>query len=227
MTVPETHPNADWLDIARTRYARERIARALRQQQRLAAEVERTRHRDISGQPDSPTDATTLMHPSGKPARVDLARCCYPCPGDPIMGLVRTRNAITIHRSCCHTLARILKRREESWAETAPYPPSIPVSWLVIRHLPYRVHLLIGGEDHEGLMHELSTWAKRMGLNISGTRADANQARYKAAVTLTLDIPPGIQDSLTMLTYRLQRAIPSITSIQRNLYKGCEPTHAE
>jgi hypothetical protein len=72
-------------------------------------------------------------------------------------------------------------------------------------------------------MHELSTWTSRMGLNISGTRADANQSRYKAAVTLTLDIPPGMPENLVMMTHRLQRAVPSITSIQRDIYKGCEP----
>ena len=97
------------------------------------------------------------------------------------------------------------------------------VSWRDIAHLPYRVHLLLGGEDHEGLMRELSTWAARLGLNISGTRAGAIQSRFKAAVTLTLDIPPTMQENLVTLMHRLQRAVPSITTISRDAQKGCEP----
>jgi RelA/SpoT family (p)ppGpp synthetase len=223
MTSQETQASPNWLTVAQTRYAQERIGRALRQLQR-SSDKERTRHRGEPGVAIAPEldQPAVVQHPSGKVAHIELARCCYPCPGDPIVGLVRTRNAISIHRTCCHTLKRILDRRGQS-AQSSPYPATLPVSWREIRNLAYRVHLLIGGEDHEGLMHELSTWAKRMGLNISGTRADANQARYKAAVTLTLDIPPGIQENLVMTTHRLERAVPSITSIQRDIHKGCEP----
>jgi (p)ppGpp synthase/HD superfamily hydrolase len=224
MTSQETQASPNWLTVAQTHYAKERIGRALRQLQRSTDSKERTRHRDepsaaTAPEPDVPA---VLHHPSGKVAHVELARCCYPCPGDLIVGLVRTRNAVSIHRACCQTLKRILDRRRQS-AQSSPYPATLPVSWREIRNLPYRVHLLIGGEDHEGLMHELSTWTSRMGLNISGTRADANQSRYKAAVTLTLDIPPGMPENLVMMTHRLQRAVPSITSIQRDIYKGCEP----
>jgi GTP pyrophosphokinase len=219
MTSPETHASPNWLTVAQTRYAQERVGRALRQLQR-SSDKERTRHRDEPGAAAPELELPAVVqHPSGRPAHVELARCCYPCPGDAIVGLVRTRNAISIHRACCLTLKRILDGREQN----SPYPDTLPVSWRDIRNLPYRVHLLIGGEDHEGLMHELSTWAKRMGLNISGTRADANQSRYKAAVTLTLDIPPGMQENLVMMTHRLQRAVPSITRIQRDIHKGCEP----
>jgi (p)ppGpp synthase/HD superfamily hydrolase len=127
---------------------------------------------------------------------------------------------VTVHRTCCHTLNRILERRANAKLDLAE---TLPVSWRDIRHLPYRVHLLIGGEDHEGLMRELSTWAMRMGLNISGTHADAIQSRYKAAVTLTLDIPPEMHENLVTVMHRLERAVPSITTIQRDTQKGCEP----
>ncbi|MGO8949842.1 MAG: RelA/SpoT family protein [Ktedonobacterales bacterium] len=222
MTSAETHPEPEWLNIAQTRYAQERIARSLRQLQRSMPSADRTRQREEPEHTDASESHAHLLHPSGAEAHVELGRCCYPCPGDPILGLVRTRNAVTIHRTCCRTLGRVLDRRRAR-AIPGAYPDTIPVSWREIRHLPYRVHLLIGGEDHEGLMHELSSWAQRMGLNISGTRADANQSRYKAAVTLTLDIPPAMQDNLVMMTHRLQRAVPSITSIQRDIHKGCEP----
>jgi len=212
ITAPEGHPAPDWPNIAKTRYARMRIFRALRLRQRT--DTERTRHRDEPPGDDLDRQRP-LRHPSGRPARIELARCCYPCPGDTIVGLVKTRNQVSIHRNCCHTLRRILDRRGEALA--------MAVSWRDIAHLPYRVHLLLGGEDHEGLMRELSTWAARMGLNISGTRAGAIQSRFKAAVTLTLDIPPTMQENLVTLMHRLQRAVPSITTISRDAQKGCEP----
>ncbi len=219
MTSPETHPNPNWLTIAQTRYAQERISRALRLLRRSAdITADRTRHTNDQTVPLEPDYPLPLRHPSGKLARVELARCCYPCPGDAIVGVAKARNAVAIHRTCCHTLKRTLEKRARAGLA---YAEAIPVAWQEIQPLTYRVHLLIGGEDHAGLMYELSACAARMGLNVSGTKADANQSRYKAAVTLTLDIPPGMRHEPVM--HRLQRAVPSITSIRRDTSKGCEP----
>src|SRR5258708_19311415 len=78
LTAKDAHPEVAWLDIARTRYAREKIARALRLLQRAAAA--RGAEQPATAAPDVLTPRP-LLHPSGGPARVVLARCCCPCPG--------------------------------------------------------------------------------------------------------------------------------------------------
>ncbi|MGH2515918.1 MAG: RelA/SpoT family protein, partial [Ktedonobacterales bacterium] len=79
-TQPDARPDAAWRDIARTRYAREKITHTLRALSR-AGEMNDSAHR---AEPDAdfselPIESRqSLAHPSGKPAFVDLARCCYP-----------------------------------------------------------------------------------------------------------------------------------------------------
>lgn len=217
-TNQEVWPAAEWRDIARTRYAREKITRTLHVRSR-AGEANESAHREAAPVRDvAPAVASPLRHPSGQLAQVELARCCYPCPGDPIVGVVRRGRAVSIHRSCCQALRAIVSRRAKSGAE---YAQPLPVTWAEIQPIVYRVHLAIEGQDHEGLMHELADCTAGMGLNVSGGMAYANQARYKAAISLTVDITPGVR-----LEHVLRRfySVPGITSVRRDTTKGCPET---
>ncbi len=215
VTDPAANPTDEWNNFARTRYAQEKIARTLRILCRSGGTP--------TGTPGSATAVTgdanggdeLLRHPSGRSAQVELARCCYPCPGDAIAGIAQRGRTVTIHRTCCHTLHSTLARRRAR--NKAPAEP-LHVSWSEIQPIMYRVHLAFVGQDHEGLMHELSICAARLNLNVSASRADANQSRYKAAVTLTLDVPPGTR--LDAVIRRFQ-AVPGIVSVTRDTSKGC------
>lgn len=214
-TRAEVWPNATWRDIARTRYAREKITHTLRVLSR-AGEVNTSAHREEPFAPDKLAETPRpLCHPSGKPAVVELARCCYPCPGDPIVGVARRGRAVTIHRACCQSLRGVLARRA---ATGAMYAQSLPVTWPEIQPITYRVHLAIEGQDHEGLMHEVADCAAGMDLNVSGGLAYANQARYKAAISLTVDIPPEMR---LEHVFRRFYSVPGITSVRRDTSKGC------
>jgi RelA/SpoT family (p)ppGpp synthetase len=210
LTAKDAHPEVAWLDIARTRYAREKIARAVRLLQRAAA----ARGADAGQPTTAASDDLTprpLLHPSGKLARVELARCCCPCPGDPLGGLAGRGRLVTVHRVCCRALRAALARRQAA----AP----LSVTWPQIRVQWYTAALLISSQDHRGLMHELSVCAMQLGLNVAGSKASANQARYKAAVALTLDIPTNVR--LDYVVGRLRR-VPGIVSVWRDMRRGCD-----
>ncbi|HKB47291.1 MAG TPA: HD domain-containing protein, partial [Ktedonobacterales bacterium] len=207
LTAKDAHPEVAWLDIARTRYAREKIARALRLLQRTA--VARGAEQPATAVPDD-LRPRLLLHPSGGPARVVLARCCCPCPGDPLGGLAGRGRLVTVHRRCCRVLRAALARRQA---------PPLSVTWPQIGVKWYTAALLISGQDHRGLMHELSVCAMQLGLNVASSKASANQARYKAAVALTLDIPTNVR--LEYVVGRLRR-VPGIVSVWRDTRKGCD-----
>jgi GTP pyrophosphokinase len=208
LTAKDARPEVAWLDIARTRYAREKIARALRLLQRAAAA--RSAELLAIAAPDDLTPRP-LVHPSGGLARVVLARCCCPCPGDPISGLAGRGRLVTVHRRCCRVLRAALARRQAAAPLSVTWP-QIGVKW-------YTAALLISGQDHRGLMHELSVVAMQLGLNVAGSKASANQARYKAAVALTLDIPTNVR--LEYVVGRLRR-VPGIVSVWRDTHRGCD-----
>jgi GTP diphosphokinase / guanosine-3',5'-bis(diphosphate) 3'-diphosphatase len=220
LTSPDAKPDIAWLDIVRTRYAREKIGRALRLLQRAADADDRTRHLDESPTALEPLVTAPLTHPSGRPAAVELARCCYPCPGDQLAGLVRGARRVTVHRTCCRTLHHTLSRRT---ARGARYTAALPVVWPQLQPASYRAQLEISGQDHTGLMHELSQCAAGLGLNVAGSNASANQSRHKAAITLTLELPP---DARLENVLRRLHTVPGVLRVERDILKGCEKDSA-
>lgn len=215
LTDQNVWPQPDYLSIVRTRYAREKVARTLRFLRRAGEADDSTRRLDEQALPAFDS-AVRLLHPSGRTARVELGRCCYPVPGDAISGVSRTGRYVTIHRDCCRAMRRVLVRRKDVGFEHAD---PVRVTWPQIQPLTYRVHLAIEGQDHEGLMHELSVCAAQMGLNVSGGMAYANQARYRAAIALTVDIPPSVRFDYVLRRFR---AVPGIVNVYRDTRKGCE-----
>ena len=108
VTDPATRPQPEWLDDC------EHSLRALPYRTRGTRAQQRVDEGDAAAQLDggragaTPAAAPRLLHPSGKPARVELARCCYPIPGDAILGLASQGRLVLVHRACCLTLLATL-----------------------------------------------------------------------------------------------------------------------
>ena len=218
ITAQDAWPKVEWIDFVRTHYARERIARTLRQLRRGNKATGQLTPRDELDEPTAESEPemfAPLLHPSGKPALITLGRCCFPCPGDTIVGVAHRRQEVTVHRVCCATLQGVLARRR---ATGAAHAEPLRIGWQEIQPITYHAYLLIESQDHTGLMHEISRCAARMGLNVSGSMALSNRARYKAAIFLTVDVPPHIR-----LEYVLRRlhGLPGILHVQRDTSKGC------
>ena len=217
VTDPATRPQPEWLTIATTRYARYRIARGLRALQR----AEGGGAAQVDGEPQTvllTPQTSRLLHPSGKLARVELARCCYPVPGDAILGLACQGRLVLVHRACCLTLQATLARRQ---ARGAPYAEAVRVGWAQLQPITYRLLLGIYSQDHSGLMHEVSVRVAELGLNVSRSQAVAHQGRFKAAIVIVIDIPPSMRRDLVL---RRLRAVPGVTQVERDSSKGCDQT---
>jgi (p)ppGpp synthase/HD superfamily hydrolase len=93
------------------------------------------------------------------------------------------------------------------------------VGWDEIGAIPYRLHLAIYGQDHRGLMYEVSSCVAALGLNVVYTKALANQDRSKALISLTVDIPPDVRRDVVM---RRLRAVPGVTEVERDTRRGCD-----
>jgi RelA/SpoT family (p)ppGpp synthetase len=208
LTSAEVTPRPEWLTFVTTRTARERINRALRSQQRASSGA-------LPGEPPRPQP---LRHPSGRLAQVQLARCCFPCPGDAILGIADRGSGVTVHRTCCRTLRMTLDRRLARGAVNAG---AVPVRWDQLPPMTYRMAFGIYGQDHQGLMHEVSACVAQLGLNVYRSVAIAHQDRYKAAILLTLDMQPTTRREQVM---RSLRGVRGVTQVERDQRNGCENT---
>jgi (p)ppGpp synthase/HD superfamily hydrolase len=213
---PASKPRPEWLTIARTRYAQERIKRSLRRMPaagRAASERMPPEEPSAETEPDQPD---LLRLPSGKRAIVHLARCCYPVLGDAIEGLAGRGRLVTAHRSCCRTLhATLMRRREEGQPNATP----IPLSWSQLPPVDYAICLTIYGLDYAGLMYDVSVAMADMGLDILQGAASANAGQSKAAISIILSAGPERRPDEIM---RRLRALPGVTRVERDRRRGCD-----
>jgi GTP pyrophosphokinase len=220
LTDPNVYPQPDWRELAVTRYAREKIARALRVRAReeLGGSTPRKEEPEdtLIGATHERAHTGPLTHPDGEQAITRLASCCFPCPGDEILGLAERGALVSIHRACCLRLRAILARRRE---RGEPWAEPLRVTWDRIEPGPYRLRLAIWGQDHPGLMYEVSSSVAALGLSVIHAVATANQDRYKAAISLTLEMPLDVRRDTVL---RKLRAVPGVTHVERDTRKGCD-----
>ena len=113
---------------------------------------------------------------------VQLAKCCHPLPGDPIMGYVTRARGITVHRADCRSAhwggdaARVV---ECDWGPTGSlYSASVEVlAW-----------------DRVGLLRDITTIIASAGSNMVGVRTVEHDDRT-VTVELTLETAGGAQFS--------------------------------
>lgn len=212
---PTSRPRYEWLTIATTRYAQERIKRALRRQPGWSVDSGDAGVMDEPSAETEPDQPEPLRLEPGKLMRVRLARCCYPVQGDAIAG-VRCGLRMTVHRACCRTLRATAERRKaDGAAGSAPEP----LTWAQVPPIPFAIGLTIYGLDYSGLMFDVSEAVSGMGLNFLQGAATANQGRSKAAIAIIVESGPEYRPDEIM---RRLRSLPGVTRVERDQRRGCD-----
>jgi GTP pyrophosphokinase len=114
-----------------------------------------------------------------------LARCCRPIPPDPIAGFVTHGRGVSVHRSDCTTLARLVERSPERRIDTdwglpqAQAPGSKPNR--------YPVDLEVRAVDRTGLLRDIAETFARDRVNVVGvqTSTRGQEARMRFTVEVT------------------------------------------
>jgi guanosine-3',5'-bis(diphosphate) 3'-pyrophosphohydrolase len=88
---------------------------------------------------------------------VSYAKCCYPIPGDPIVGFISTGRGIVIHRSSCKNLADLRDRREKC----------IEVQWESEVETEFPVEIRVDVINRVGVLATLATAISDQGANIN------------------------------------------------------------
>jgi GTP pyrophosphokinase len=142
---------------------------------------------------------------SGPP--VKLARCCYPIPGDAIVGLLSVGKGLIVHRSDCRTLRR---RRDTS------HTP-VEVNWLQIEPEYYLAPVTIVAHDRAGLLRDVAAVVADAGINMTSVTSTTNASLQKAVITAILELAAeGALDQLEHVFRRL-RQVKNVVSVDRRL----------
>ena len=101
--------------------------------------------------------------------KVNLANCCNPVYGDPIVGYITKGNGITVHLLHCHNLSMLENR-------------TVEVKWNTNINKRYLTILLVYANDNENHMLDLMQLISMMNVSVDGIKTvnrDSNNSVYE------------------------------------------------
>jgi GTP pyrophosphokinase len=131
-----------------------------------------------------------------------IARCCRPVPGDPIIGFITRGKGVSIHRCDCVNILRMPPEKrvrlvEVSWgAEPRAYP----------------VDVRIEAFDRQGLLRDITGVLANDRINVLSATTRTDRTDQTVTMELTLEIEDSAQLSALMDKVG---ALPNITSVRR------------
>ena len=133
-----------------------------------------------------------------------LAGCCQPVPGDPIIGYITVGRGVTVHRADCATAMQLQDRESERLIE---------VSWGGEPVQTYPVEIFIKAYDRSGLLRDVSQLLANEKLNVLEVSTRTNKDDNYASMLLTIEIP-----NLHLLGRLLARIgqLPNVFEVRRN-----------
>jgi GTP pyrophosphokinase len=87
---------------------------------------------------------------------VHIGKCCQPVPGDDIIGYLTKGKGVTIHRSNCPNIQRLVQVKDRT----------IEVNWTVEAEEKFKVQLALLGEDRYNLLRDITQAISAQNTNI-------------------------------------------------------------
>jgi guanosine-3',5'-bis(diphosphate) 3'-pyrophosphohydrolase len=156
-----------------------------------------------SGRPDviKPKPAGAILIRGSEGITVQLAKCCQPIPGDPIVGTIRKGQGLEVHLHDCPTVARLRGDRAR-W---------IDVEWEPTEGRLFEVTIRILTQDSRGVLAKVATAISEEECNIHNVTMDMEQSPY---ISLYFTLMVGDRLHLARLI-RAVRRIPEVLRIGR------------
>lgn len=173
---------------------------------RLAAIVAR---RLIEGQrtPEASVQKSGAIRIKGSQGMaIQLARCCRPIPGDPIVGVIRSGQGLVVHTHDCASL-----RGRKGGRGTNGAKEWVDVEWDVEAQGPFEVLIRVVAQNAPGVLARLAAAIAEHNANISNVRMDADEVNT-TALYFTLQVDSRLHLARIL---RSMRRLPSVTRITR------------
>lgn len=132
-----------------------------------------------------------------------IARCCQPVPGDPIVGYLTRGRGVSIHRAGCPALQRLEARHPERL---------LPVEWGRGSRGSYDVDIQVQAFDRKWLLKDLTNAIAQQGVNILGLQSRVDDDKGLADLRLAVRVADFGQ--LSDLLGRLN-AVPGVREAHR------------
>ena len=134
----------------------------------------------------------------------NLARCCKPAPGDPIIGFITQGRGVSIHRSDCKNVLNLPESKRVRLIE---------VEWGGMGDAStYPVDVEIEAIDRQGLLIDIYSVLANEKINILQSNTLSDKKSHTARIDLTLEIAD--IDQLSRVLSRINQ-LPNIVEVRR------------
>lgn len=131
---------------------------------------------DIS--PDTPSNMTLAIHGTEGMA-IQLARCCQPIPGDPIIGSIKKGSGLIIHTHDCPTIRKSRSTEPQKW---------IDVEWEPEEGKLFEIRIRIEIKNTRGALAQVASAIAEAGSNIEHVSMDADPERLFTVLHFTIQV---------------------------------------
>ncbi len=155
------------------------VARALHEEQKAAVpgpEAHLPRRPPPPRKPDASPSSFTVQGVGN--LLVQIARCCQPVPGEPIVGYLTRTRGVTVHRAQCRSLLRL----------AAQHPQRVlPVEWGRAKG-GYEVDVRVAGIDRKWLLKDITTLIAQEDANVLAIHSEALGSGGRVVFRLRLKV---------------------------------------
>ncbi|MBK8891874.1 MAG: bifunctional (p)ppGpp synthetase/guanosine-3',5'-bis(diphosphate) 3'-pyrophosphohydrolase [Dechloromonas sp.] len=134
---------------------------------------------------------------------VQLAHCCQPIPGDPIIGSIKKGSGLIIHVGDCPTIRKSRSREPHQW---------INVEWEPEEGKLFDVRIMVEVKNQRGALAQAASAIAAAGSNIDSVAMDANPDKLVTLLHFTIEVAN--RTHLAAVMRRLRHA-PEVTRIAR------------
>ena len=151
---------------------------------------------------DSPSGMTLAIHGTEGMA-IQLASCCQPIPGDPIIGSIRKGSGLVIHTHDCATIRKSRSSEPQKW---------IDVEWEPEEGKLFDIRIRVEVKNTRGVLAQVAAAIAEAGSNIEHVAMDADPECLFTLLRFTIQVANRNHLASVM---RGMRHIPEVTRITR------------
>jgi GTP diphosphokinase / guanosine-3',5'-bis(diphosphate) 3'-diphosphatase len=151
---------------------------------------------------EMPANMTLAIHGTEGMA-IQLARCCQPIPGDPIIGSIKKGSGLVIHTHDCTAIRKSRSADPQNW---------IDVEWEPEEGKLFEMRIRVEVKNTRGVLAQVASAIAEAGSNIEHVAMDADPERLFTLLRFTIQVAHRNHLAAVM---RGIRHIPEVTRITR------------
>ncbi|RMF17151.1 MAG: GTP diphosphokinase [Gammaproteobacteria bacterium] len=149
-----------------------------------------------------PAQDSVVIHGVGN-LLTNMAQCCKPVPGDPIVGYITQGRGVSIHRQDCINALQLQAREPDRIIE---------VEWGQGTRDQYPIDLLVEAYDRAGLLRDVTTLLANERVNVTDLVTHTSRTDNTARIRLTVEV--NSLEQVGRLIERI-RQLPNVADVRR------------